>query len=58
MRNTEEDIELLKELCKDYGVSFDKVVELLNIVKDYELLNRRIGVYEALKVIISKNKVD
>ena len=48
-----EDKRLLEELCRQHGVSPDKVVKLLDAVRDYEFKERRIGVYDALREILS-----
>ncbi len=49
---TNEDQSLLKELCEQHGVSTDKVLKLLNTVRDYEFKDRRTGVYDALREIL------
>jgi hypothetical protein len=48
----QEDNELLKQLCTQYNISFEKVEKLLATVKEYEFKDRRTGVYDALKEII------
>lgn len=50
MNNTDQ--QLLKELCKQYDVSFDKVNRLLETVKEFQFRDRRTGIYEELKSII------
>ena len=52
MKLNEEDKNLLKELCNQYQVSFDKIVKLLDAVKEYEFKDRRSGIYDALTEII------
>lgn len=52
MKLTESDQKLLKQLCAEYDINYFKVITLLNKVKEYELKDRRSGVYEALKNII------
>ena len=52
MKLKEEDKELLKELCSQYQVSFEKVLKLMDTVKEYELKERRVGLNDALKEII------
>ena len=47
-----EDQLLLEELCKQHGVSADKVLKLLDTVRDYEFKDRRNGVYDALREIL------
>ena len=55
MENIQTDNELLKELCIQYDVSFDKVEKLLLTVKEYQFKDRRTGVYDALKEIIKSD---
>jgi len=52
MTLAEDDKTLLRELCEQHGVSTDKVLKLLELVRDYELKERRTGVYDALKDIL------
>ncbi len=47
-----EDQQLLEELCRQYGVSAAKVLQLLKTVREYEFKDRRTGVYHALKDIL------
>jgi hypothetical protein len=49
---TTEDQCLLEELCEQHGVSTDKVLKLLDTVRDYEFKDRRTGVYDALREIL------
>ena len=44
MNLTLEDQRLLEELCHEHRVSFDKVVKLLDTVREYEFKERRTGV--------------
>lgn len=53
MNLTPEDQRLLEALCREHQVSFDKVVKLLDTVRDYEFKERRIGVYDALREILN-----
>jgi hypothetical protein len=48
----QEDNELLKTMCDQYNLSFEKVEKLLATVKEYQFKDRRTGVYDALKEII------
>ena len=48
----QEDNELLKTMCIQYNLSFEKVEKLLATVKEYQFKDRRTGVYDALKEII------
>lgn len=47
-----EDKELLKDLCSQHQVSYEKVIRLLDTVKNYEFKDRRIGIYDALRDIL------
>lgn len=52
MKMTLEDSRLLTELCEQHGVCADKVLRLLETVRDYEFKDRRTGVYDALREIL------
>lgn len=52
MNLSTEDKRLLEELCEQHGVNPDKVVKLLDTVRDYEFKERRTGVYDALREIL------
>lgn len=52
MNLSTEDQRLLQELCLEQQISFEKVIKLLDTVRDYELKDRRTGVYDALREII------
>lgn len=47
-----EDSRLLAELCEQHGVSQEKVLRLLETVREYEFKDRRTGVYDALREIL------
>jgi len=55
MNLTTEDQRLLEELCQQHKVSFDKVVKLLDTVREYEFKERRTGVYDALREILQSD---
>lgn len=55
MSELQTDKELLKELCTEYDVSYEKVEKLLATIKEYQFKERRTGVYEALKEIIKSD---
>lgn len=55
MSDLQTDQELLKELCHEYDVSYEKVKKLLATIKEYQFKERRTGVYEALKEIIKSD---
>lgn len=57
MNLSAEDTRLLKELCEQHHVSPEKVLKLLNAVREYEFKDRRTGVYDALREIL-KSKPD
>ena len=46
------DKRLLEELCQQRGVNSDKVIKLLDTVRDYEFKDRRTGVYDALREVL------
>ena len=52
MNLSTEDKQLLDELCRQNGVSRDKVLKLLQEVYEYEFKERRTGVYDALREIL------
>ena len=52
MNLSPDDIRLLEELCAERGVSADKVLRLLDVVRDYEFRDRRTGVYDALREVL------
>lgn len=47
-----EDKQLLQELCEQHEVSFEKVLKLLETVREYEFKDRRTGIYDALREIL------
>ena len=52
MKLSEEDQQLLGELCRQNNVNLSKVRKLLETVYDYEFKERRTGVYDALREIL------
>ena len=52
MKLSEEDRQLLGELCTQSNVNVAKVLKLLETVYDYEFKERRTGVYDALREIL------
>ena len=56
MKLTTEDKLLLEELCQQHSVSSEKVVKLLDTVRDYEFKERRTGVYDALREILKSKR--
>lgn len=55
MKLSDEDGQLLDELCRQNSVNLLKVRELLETVYDYEFKERRTGVYDALREILKSN---
>lgn len=53
-----DDSRLLAELCEQHGVSQEKVLKLLDAVREYEFRDRRTGVYEALREILKSKPSD
>ena len=58
MNLSTEDNHLLEELCEQHGVSRNKVVKLLDAVREYEFKDRRTGVYDALREILKSKHAD
>lgn len=58
MNLTTEDQRLLEELCQEHQVSLDKVVKLLDTVREYEFKERRTGVYDALREVMKTKRVE
>lgn len=52
MKLSIEDKVLLRELCSQHQVSFEKVLQLLDTVQEYEFKQRRMGIYDALREIV------
>lgn len=52
MNLSDDDKQLLRELCEQHGVSQTKVLRLLEAVQEYEFKDRRTGVYDALRDIL------
>lgn len=52
MNLSAEDKRLLEDLCRQHGVSQEKVLKLLDAVREYEFKDRRTGVYDALREIL------
>ncbi|HNR12268.1 MAG TPA: hypothetical protein PLT23_09005 [Lentisphaeria bacterium] len=52
MKLSEDDQQLLGELCRQSNVGLTKVCKLLETVYDYEFKERRTGVYDALREIL------
>ena len=52
MNLTENEKQILKELCEQHKINFEKAVMLIEKEKEFELKGRRTGVYDALKDIL------
>jgi hypothetical protein len=55
MKLSDQDKGLLAELCDQHKVSYNKVVKLLETIREYEFKDRRTGVYDALKEILKSD---
>ena len=55
MKLSDEDLQLLGELCRQNNVNMAKVRKLLKTVYDYEFKERRTGVFDALREIIKSH---
>ena len=55
MKLSEEDRQLLGQLCRQSNVNLTKVHKLLKTVYDYEFKERRTGVYDALRNILKSH---
>lgn len=55
MKLSDADKKVLEELCQQYQVNYEKVLKLLDTVKEFEFKDRRTGVYDALKEIIQSD---
>jgi hypothetical protein len=58
MTLADDDHRLLGELCEQHGVSTDKVLKLLETVRDYELMDRRYRLESWQVVARSENKTE
>lgn len=50
-----QDKELLSTLCAEHKVSYKKVEKLLDTIQEYELKDRRTGIYDALRDILKQS---
>lgn len=58
MNLSADDSRLLAELCEQHGISQEKVLKLLDAVREYEFKDRRTGVYDALREILKSKHSD
>ncbi len=49
-----QDKELLAALCSEHRVSYEKVIKLLDTIQEYELKDRRTGIYDALRNVLKQ----
>lgn len=50
-----QDKELLATLCSEHKVSYEKVLKLLDTIQEYELKDRRTGIYDALRDVLKQS---
>lgn len=55
MKLKEEDKQLLKELCREHNISYEKILKLLATSREFEFKERRAGIYDALAEIIKSD---
>lgn len=55
MKLSEHDKKLLKELCEQHKVNYEKVLKMIEIEKDYLQRGNRVGIYEAIKEVIKRD---
>ena len=55
MKLSSDDKAILKDLCNQFEVSNDKMLKLLDTVKEFEFKDRRTGIYNALSEIIKSD---
>lgn len=53
-----EDKKLLKELCHQHDISYNKVIKLLETVHEHEFKERRTGIYDVLREILKGDYKD
>ena len=54
MKINNDDQNILQNLCREYGVEINKLLKLLRTVQEYELKDKRSGVYDTLEEIIKQ----
>ncbi len=52
-----EDKQLLQDLCAQHEVNMEKVLKLLDTVREYEFKDRRSGIYDALREILKSKDI-
>ena len=51
-QRTSRDKQLLQDLCRKHGVSEEEIEELLKVEKEYQLREKRHGIYEKLREVL------
>ena len=54
MKLSEHDKKLLKELCEQYKVNYEKILKMIDIEKDFLQRGNRVGIYDAIKEVIKR----
>ena len=49
---SEKDRKLLENICIKYNVSLEEIESLLKVEKEYQLKERRFGIYEKIKRVL------
>lgn len=49
-----QDKELLATLCLEHRISYEKVIKLLDTIQEYELKDRRTGIYDSLRDVLNQ----
>ena len=58
MKLNKDDEILLKELCEQCHIHFEKVIKLLETEKEFEFKDRRTGIYDALREIVKSSPTE
>ena len=52
---SEKDQKLLEDICTKYNVSLEEMKSLLRVEKEFQLKERRFGIYDKLRQILEVN---
>lgn len=55
MKLSNEDKQLLSELCFQHQVNYKKVIKLLDVEQEFEVKERRTGIYDALREVVKSS---
>jgi hypothetical protein len=55
MNLSNEDRKLLRDMCQEHNVSFDKIIKLIDVNRQFQFKERRSGIYEAIYEIITSD---